>query len=54
MTASSSTRPPASTPEAAAQAQVRLRQRILRAFVRRGLLESFEAKEMLGYQHSGL
>ena len=30
-----------------------LRKRILRAFVSRGLLESFEAKEMLGYQHSG-
>jgi len=40
-------------PEAAAQAQARLRQRILRAFVGRGLLESFEAKEMLGYRHSG-
>ena len=30
-----------------------LRRRILRAFVGRGLLESFEAKEMLAYQHSG-
>ena len=30
-----------------------LRKRILRAFVSRGLLESFKAKEMLGYQHSG-
>jgi hypothetical protein len=30
-----------------------LRKRILRAFVGRGLLESFEAKEMLGYKHSG-
>ena len=30
-----------------------LRKRILRAFVGRGLLESFEAKEMLGYRHSG-
>lgn len=30
-----------------------LRRRILRAFVGRGLLESFEAKEMLGYRHSG-
>jgi hypothetical protein len=27
--------------------------RILRAFVGRGLLEIFEAKEMLAYQHSG-
>ncbi len=38
---------------AVAQVQATLRQRILRAFVGRGLLESFEAKEMLGYQHSG-
>ena len=30
-----------------------LRRRILRAFVGRGLLEGFEAKEMLGYKHSG-
>ena len=30
-----------------------LRRRILRAFVGRGLLESFEAQEMLGYQHNG-
>ena len=36
-----------------AQAQATLRRRILRAFVGRGLLESFEAKEMLGYQHNG-
>ena len=36
-----------------AQAQAALRRRILRAFVGRGLLESFEAKEMLAYQHSG-
>jgi hypothetical protein len=35
------------------QVQTDLRRRILRAFVGRGLLESFEAKEMLGYQHSG-
>ena len=36
-------------------AQVRsdLRRRILRAFVGRGLLESCDAKEMLGYRHSG-
>ena len=32
----------------------RLRRRILRAFVGQGLLEGFEAKEMLGYKHSGL
>ena len=30
-----------------------LRRRILRAFVGRSLLESFEAKEMLAYKHSG-
>ena len=35
------------------QAEATLRRRILRAFVGRGLLESFEAKEMLGYKHSG-
>ena len=34
---------------AAAQAQATLRRRILRAFVGRGLLERFEAKDMLGY-----
>ena len=39
--------------DAVSQAQTTLRRRILRAFVGRGLLESFEAKEMLGYQHSG-
>ena len=38
---------------AMAQAQATLCRRILRAFVGRGLLESFEAQEMLGYQHSG-
>ena len=38
---------------ASAQVQATLRRRILRAFVGRGLLESFEAKEMLGYKHSG-
>ena len=38
---------------AVAQVQATLRRRILRAFVGRGLLESFEAKEMLAYQHSG-
>ena len=36
-----------------AQVQATLRTRILRAFVGRGLLESFEAKEMLAYRHSG-
>ena len=36
-----------------AQAQATFRRRILRAFVGRGLWESFEAKEMLGYQHNG-
>jgi hypothetical protein len=35
------------------QVQATLRRRILRAFVSRGLLESFEAKEMLAYKHSG-
>jgi Putative transposase len=38
---------------ASAQVQATLRRRILRAFVGRGLLESFEAKEMLAYKHSG-
>ena len=38
---------------AVGQVQATLRRRILRAFVGRGLLESFEAKEMLGYRHSG-
>jgi Putative transposase len=38
---------------AVAQVQAKLRRRILRAFVGRGLLESFEAKEMLAYRHSG-
>jgi hypothetical protein len=37
---------------AVAQVQATLRTRILRAFVGRGLLESFEAKDMLGYRHS--
>jgi hypothetical protein len=39
--------------DAVAQVQSTLRKRILRAFVGRGLLESFDAQEMLGYQHSG-
>ncbi len=38
---------------AVAQVQADLRRHILRAFVGRGLLESCEAKEMLGYKHSG-
>ena len=38
---------------AVAQAQATLRKRILRAFVGRGLLASFDAQEMLAYQHSG-
>ena len=46
---------PASAIDEAAVAQVQtdLRRRILRAFVGRGLLESRDAKEMQGYQHSG-
>ena len=36
-----------------AQVQADLRRHFLRAVVGRGLLESFEAKEMLGYKHSG-
>ena len=36
-----------------APVQTTLQKRILRAFVGRGLLENFEAKEMLGYKHSG-
>ena len=39
--------------DAVARVQTDLRRRILRAFVDRGLLESFVAKEMLGYLHSG-
>ncbi len=38
---------------AVGQVQASLRRRILRAFVGRGLLKGFEAKEMLGYKHSG-
>ena len=34
-------------------AQTTLRRRILRAFVGRSLFESFEAREMLAYKHSG-
>ena len=36
-----------------AHVQATLRRRILRAFVGRGLLESFESKEMLACKHSG-
>ena len=39
--------------DAVGQVQASLRRRILRAFVGRGLMECFEAKEMLGYKHSG-
>jgi hypothetical protein len=39
--------------KAVVQVQTTLRRRILRAFVGRGLLECFEAKEMLGIKHSG-
>jgi hypothetical protein len=38
---------------AVAQVQADLRRRILRAFVGRGLIEKADAKEMLGYKHSG-
>jgi hypothetical protein len=41
------------TADTVAQVQASLRRRILRAFVGRGLLEGFEAQEMLGYKHSG-
>jgi hypothetical protein len=51
--ASSFTRPVLSMPTAVAQVQTDLRRRILRAFVGRGLIEKADAKEMLGYQHSG-
>ena len=46
---------PASAIDAPAvtQVQATLRKRILRAFVGRGLLERSDAKDMLGYQHSG-
>ena len=39
--------------DALTQVQTTLRGRILRAFVGRGLLEGFDAKEMLAYRHSG-
>jgi hypothetical protein len=41
------------TADAVAQVQASLRRRILRAFVGRGPLEGFEAKEMLAYRYSG-
>jgi hypothetical protein len=41
------------TADTVTQAQASLRKRILRAFVGRGLLEGFEAQEMLAYRHSG-
>ena len=39
--------------DAVGQVQASLRRRILRAFDGRGLLECFEANEMLAYRHSG-
>ena len=39
--------------DAVVHVQATLRRRILRAFVGRGLLESCDAKEILGYKHSG-
>ncbi len=39
--------------DAVARVQATLRERILRAFVARGLLESCDAKDMLAYAHSG-
>ena len=36
-----------------APVQTTLQKRILRAFVARGLLENCDAKDMLGYKHSG-
>ena len=39
--------------DAVDEAQASLRLPLLRAFVGRGLLEGFEAKEMLAYRHSG-
>ncbi len=46
---------PASGIDAAAVAQVQaeVRTRILRAFAGRGLIERFEAREMLAFKHSG-
>ncbi|MEY3123987.1 MAG: hypothetical protein RLZZ573_507 [Pseudomonadota bacterium] len=39
--------------DAIIQVQATLRRRILRAFVARGLLEKYDAKDMQAYQHSG-
>ena len=39
--------------EAVAQVQAEVRTRILRAFAGCGLIERFEAREMLAYRHSG-
>ena len=36
-----------------AQVQAEVRTRILRAFASRGLIERFEAREMLAFKHSG-
>ena len=36
------------------QVQTEVRTRMLRAFAGRGLIERFEAREMLAYRHSGL
>ena len=38
---------------AVAQVQAQVRTRILRAFASRGLIERFEAREMLAFKHSG-
>ena len=38
---------------AIAQVQAQVRQRILRAFVRRGLIDKSDGKEMLGWEHGG-
>ena len=38
---------------AVAQVQAEVRTRILRAFAGRGLIERFEAREMLAFKHSG-
>ena len=40
-------------PAAVAQVQAQVRTRILRAFAGRGLIERFEAREMLAFKHSG-
>lgn len=40
-------------PEAIAAVQVQVRRRILRTFVRRGLIEKCDAEEMAGWDHGG-